>query len=38
MVDQKAKTSLSLEQTSFIFFSNFKPSINKYVLNQLQTS
>ena len=39
MVDQQAKTSLSLEQTAFkIPFSNFKPSINKYVLNQWQTS
>ena len=33
MVDQQAKTSLSLEPTSFkIPFSNFKPSINKYIL------
>ena len=33
MVDQLAKTSLSLEPTSFkIPFSNFKPSINKYIL------
>ena len=32
-------TSLSLEPTSFnIPFSNFKPSINKYVLDQWQTS
>ena len=30
MVDKQAKTSLSLEPTSFkISFSNFKPSINK---------
>ena len=37
-VDQQAKTSLSLEQTSLkIPFSNFKPSINKYVLDQCQT-
>ena len=33
MVDKQAKTSLSLEPTSFkIPFSNFKPSINKYIL------
>ena len=39
MLDQQAKTSLSLEPTSFkIPFSNFKPSINKYVLDQWQTS
>ena len=39
MVDQQAKTSLSLEPTSFkIPFSNFKPSINKYILEKLQTS
>ena len=39
MVDQQVKTSLSLEPTSFkIPFSNFKPSINKYVLDQWQTS
>ena len=39
MVDQQAKPSLSLEPTSFkIPFSNFKPSINKYILNQWQTS
>ena len=32
LVDQQAKTSLSLEPTSFkIPFSNFKPSINKYI-------
>ena len=38
-VDQQAKTLLSLEPTSFkIPFSNFKPSINKYVLDQWQTS
>ena len=31
MVDKQAKTSLSLEPTTFkIPFSNFKPSINKY--------
>ena len=30
MVDKQAKTSLSLEPTSFkVSFSNFKPSINK---------
>ena len=34
MVDKQAKTSLSLEPTSFkIPFSNFKPSINKYIKN-----
>ena len=39
MVDQQAKTSLSLEPTSFkISFSNFKPSINKYILEKWQTS
>ena len=39
IVDQQAKTSLSLEQTSLkIPFSNFKPSFNKYVLDQCQTS
>ena len=39
MVDHQAKTSLSLEPTSFkISFSNFKPSINKYVLDRWQTS
>ena len=39
MVDKQAKTSLSLESTSFkIPFSNFKPSINKYILDQWQTS
>ena len=39
MVDQQARTSFSLEPTSFkIPFSNFKPSINKFVLNQWQTS
>ena len=39
MVDQRAKASLSLEPTSFkIPFSNFKPSINKYVFDQWQTS
>ena len=39
MVDQQAKSSLSLEPTSFMIpFSNFKPSINKYVLDQWQTS
>ena len=35
----QAETSLSLEPTSFkIPFSNFKPSINKYILDQWQTS
>ena len=39
MVDQQAKTALSLEPTSFkIPFSNFKPSINKYILEEWQTS
>ena len=39
MVDKQAKTSLSLEATSFkILFSNFKPSINKYILEEWQTS
>ena len=39
MVDEQAKTSLSLEPTSFkIPFSNFKPSINKYILEEWQTS
>ena len=39
MVDTQAKTSLSLEPTSFkIPFSNFKPSIDKYILDQWQTS
>ena len=39
MVDQQAKMSLSLELTSFkISFSNFKPSINKYFLDEWYTS
>ena len=39
MVDKQAHTSLSLEPTSFkIPFSNFKPSINKYILEEWQTS
>ena len=39
MVDKQAKTSLSLEQTSFkISLSNFKPSINKYIFEEWQTS
>ena len=39
MVDKQAKTSRSLEPASFkIPFSNFKPSINKYILDQWQTS
>ena len=42
MVDQQAKRSLSLQPlqpTSFkIPFSNFKPSINKYILEEWQTS
>ena len=38
-VDQQAKTSLSLEPISFKMpLSNIKPSINKYVLDQWQTS
>ena len=38
IVDKQAKTSLSLEPTSFkIPFSNFKPSINKYILEEWQT-
>ena len=39
MVDKQAKTPLSLELTSFfkIPFSNFKPSINKYILDEWQT-
>ena len=38
-VDKQAKTSLSLEPTSFkIPFSNFMPSINKYILEEWQTS
>ena len=37
MVDKQAKTSLSLEPTSFkIPFSNFKQSINKYILEEWQ--
>ena len=39
MVDKQTKTSLSLEPTSFkIPFSNFKPSINTYMLEEWQTS
>ena len=39
MVAQQAKSSLSLEPASFkIPFSNFEPSINKYILDQWQTS
>ena len=39
MVDQQAKSSLSVESTSFrIPFFNFKPSINKYILEEWQTS
>ena len=39
MVDQQAKASLSLEPASFkIPFSNFKPSINKYSLEEWQIS
>ena len=39
MVDKQANTSLLLEPTFFkISFSNFKPSINKYILEEWQTS
>ena len=39
VVDKQAKTSLSLEPTSFkIPFSNFKPSINGYILREWQAS
>ena len=39
MVDKQAKTSFSLEPFSFkIPFSNFKPSINKCILEECQTS
>ena len=39
MVDQQAKSLLSLEPTAFkIPFSNFKPSINEYILEEWQTS
>ena len=39
MVDQQAKTSLSLEPTSFkIPFPNFKPPIDKYIFEEWQTS
>ena len=39
MVDKQAKTSVSLEPTSFkIPFSSFKPSINKYILEEWQSS
>ena len=39
MVGKKAKTSFSLEPHSFKSpFSTFKPSINKYILGQCQTS
>ena len=39
MVDKQAKSSLSLEPSSFkIPFSNFKLSINKYILDQWQSS
>ena len=38
MVDKQAKTSLSLDPASFKTpFSNFKPSINKYILEEWQT-
>ena len=36
-VDVQAKASLPLDQTYFMIF-NFKPSINKYILVQWQTS
>ena len=36
MVDQQAKTSLSLEPASIkIPFSKFKPSVNKYILDRV---
>ena len=39
MVDQQAKTPISLEPTFYkIPFSNFKSSNNKYILDQRQTS
>ena len=38
MVDKQAKTLLSLEPTFKISFSNFKPSINRYILEKWQTS
>ena len=39
MVDQETKTSLSLEPISFkIPFSNFKPPVNKFILEEWQTS
>ena len=39
MVDQQAKTLISLEPTSFkISFSNFKPSIKKYIFEEWQNS
>ena len=39
MVNQQAKTSLSLEPTSFKNrFSKFKPPINRYILEEWQTS
>ena len=39
MVDKQAKSSLTLQPTSLkIPFSNFKPSINKYILVEWQTS
>ena len=39
MVNHQAKNSLVLEPTSFkIPFSNFKPSINKYILDESQSS
>ena len=39
IIDKQANTSLSLKPNSFkISFSNFKPSINKYILEEEQTS
>ena len=39
MVDKQAKTLLSLEPTFFKFpFSNFKPSINRYILDRWHNS
>ena len=38
-INQQAKTSLTLEPNSFkLPFSSFKPSINKYILDEWQTS
>ena len=38
VVDKQTKTLLSIEPTSFMIpFSNFNPSINKYISNEWQT-